>query len=603
MKSLATLQLAVLEDLGRYFATDVRKDAETLLRRTEHEGESFLTITLPSFGKSLEQGLAEGKWPDQGFLGFKRVRGLPAFMRGFLIRVFDERGFILDDPDADAVWGIRQVCYLTGKMDRTCTPEREADALRSFIQTDRELAAHFRTGVSPDDWEAFERRFLQLFGEILDKIETKVSSFELLPRFGSGAVAEGLPRSQRWDFPEWPDRLDSVLPKWRYSRNLPFWDTETTVALGAERPVRVITVPKTQAKPRVIAIEPSIMQFAQQGLKNELYHEIETSPLREILGFTDQTRNQRLAQVASITGELATLDLSEASDRVHLSVVLHAFKKWPHTLDYILACRSRTADVNGEVVHLHKFASMGSALTFPIEAMVFTTLASLGMTQQSRIRPNQLIGSLSVYGDDIVVPVSAVADVVRYLEAFGFKVNKRKSFWTGKFRESCGDEYFDGSDVSVIRLRADVPTSRRDAVLVRRFVKFRNRAYTHGLWALTKACDDILADVLHIPVRSFRDELEAPSDVLSRVTFTHVPWRAVFDSNLQNWVERFPKVHSKSSPDVSDGEGGLLRWFTENHDTGQHQPDPYESQERAHTFRIKWAKAVRLPKRTELDEK
>ncbi len=595
MKSLATLQLAVLQDVGQYFATDVSLDAKTMASRASHEGESFLTITLPAFGKSLEQGLAEGHWPSQGFQGFKKSRGLPAFLQGFLRRVFSADGAILDEPDADAIWAIRQVCYLTGKVERPCTPEREIRAYRTFIKTDQELADHFRKGVNPSEMALFAERFFHLFRDVLDPIEAKIASFELIPRFGPGATAERKSRKERWDFAEWPERLDSVFPSWRYSSNLPAWKPDSMVPIGNERPVRVVGVPKTQLTPRIIAIEPAVMQYAQQALKEELYSGISRDPyLNAILGFTDQSRNQEFARKGSLDGSFATLDLSEASDRLHLAVVLQAFKPWPHMLDFILACRSRTADVNGEIVHLNKFASMGSALTFPIETMVFTTLASLGINRRLSFSAANFRGSLSVYGDDIIVPDHTVGDVVHFLESFGFKVNKRKSFWTGRFRESCGEEYYGGHNVSVIRLRAEVPTSRHDAALIRRFLKFRDRALMAGLWTTVKVCDEFLDGFINIPPRFVVDVEHAPSDVLARTTFIQPRWRASFDANLHNWVEKFPRVVGTSSSGEPDGEAGLLKWFLENHRAGLHQPDPYESQERAHTFRIKWAKAIRL---------
>ena len=63
MKSLVTLHLAVLRDAGFLCATNVSRDAERLIARTEHEGESFLTLTLPLFVKALEKGLHDGLWP------------------------------------------------------------------------------------------------------------------------------------------------------------------------------------------------------------------------------------------------------------------------------------------------------------------------------------------------------------------------------------------------------------------------------------------------------------------------------------------------------------------------------------------------------------
>nr|QDH89759.1 MAG: RNA-dependent RNA polymerase [Leviviridae sp.] len=101
---------------------------------------------------------------------------------------------------------------------------------------------------------------------------------------------------------------------------------------------------------------------------------------------------------------------------------------------------------------------MGSALCFPMEAMVFTTLIFLGI-QRSLNKPlyprdlKRYVGSVRVYGDDLIVPVDQVPSVVRTLEHFGARVGSDKSFWTGKFRESCGREYFNGHDVSITRVR------------------------------------------------------------------------------------------------------------------------------------------------------
>jgi hypothetical protein len=61
--------------------------------------------------------------------------------------------------------------------------------------------------------------------------------------------------------------------------------------------------------------------------------------------------------------------------------------------------------------------------------------------------------SVSLYGDDIIVPTATAVSVVGGLESFGLKVNIRKSFWTGEFRESCGGDYFRGLDVTPVYLR------------------------------------------------------------------------------------------------------------------------------------------------------
>lgn len=599
MKSLVTLHLAVLQDAGLLCATNVSRDAERLIARTEHEGESFLTITLPSFVKALEKGLHDGQWPRHDVTSFAHVKGLPAFLRGFLSLVFHDDGSIRDDPDVNAVWAVRQIGNLSQKIERECTPERVDAAYDTFIETDNELRSFFEDSNPSDElWAAFDKVALALFGEIFNDLETLVSKFDLIPRHGPGAVADRLDHVQRWDFDYWTERLESVFPHWRFTSNANGQVIRDLVPIEDEIPVRVIDVPKTQKTPRMIAIEPSTVQYAQQGLKRELYRLINGSSLAGILGFTDQERNQVLAHAGSVDGSLATLDLSEASDRVHVDVVKRLFSRWPHLGDYVMATRSLAADVRGERHALAKFASMGSALTFPVEAMVFTIIAFMGCRKLGvPLSARAAHGRISVYGDDIIIPVDAVDDVFGYLEAFGFKVNRHKSFWTGKFRESCGKEYFEGTDVSIVRLRAEVPTSRRDAALVNRFTDFRNRAYRAGLWRTVKAADEILHQVLSIPHRHVADQDAAPFDGLALDTVLRTKWRGRWNADLQTWTEAYPSVKPVRRPYRVDGEGGLLKWFFENHDrSAQYQTDRYEGQERAHTFRIKWVRTEVLPK-------
>jgi hypothetical protein len=602
LKSLVTLHLAVLHDAGLHCAIHVHRDADTIRSRWEHEGDSFLTITLPEFAKALEKGLRDGSWPRHMVPAFRHHGGLPHFLGGFLSRVFSDDGNILPNPDPDAIWAVRQICYLTGKLERDCTPERIQRAKAQFVKTDEELMEHYMVGIDPALWRHFNQWTLHLFGDLFDKLETVVSSFSLIPRHGPGAVADRLDHRQRWELDYWTERLNEVFPSELYSSNLPTGPRDL-VAPQHELPVRVVCVPKTQKTPRIIAIEPSTVQFAQQGLKREIYAGVEHSDLSGVLGFTDQERNQKLAHQGSLIGSLATLDLSEASDRVHTEIVEELFRYHPHLRDFVMATRSAKADLDGEVFNLAKFASMGSALTFPIEAMIFTVIACMGVYAQKFPRIRDIHGSVSVYGDDIVVPVDRVGDVVDGLEAFGFKVNMHKSFWTGMFRESCGKEYFNGYDVSVVRLRAEVPTSRHDAALINRFVDFRNRAYNAGLWRTVKVADDVVTDVFPaLPPRRRDRDISDSFPALALDTVLRTKWRGRWNDDLHIWQERYPKVRALSTSYVVDGEPGLLKWFLENHDrTVQYQTDRYEGQERAHTFRIKWAGIEAPAKELQLD--
>ena len=190
MKSLVTLHLAILLDAGLLCDVDTTSDKITILSRVEAEGDGFLSITLPIFAKALEKALDEGRWTHHGH--FKKCRGLPAFLRGFLMRIFSADGALLDTPDASCIWAVRQICNLSGKVDALTSPAREREARRAFIETDVELAQHYDIAEEAMPYTHFDEVNLRLFGDLFDHCEKVISSFDLIPGHGPGAVADRL---------------------------------------------------------------------------------------------------------------------------------------------------------------------------------------------------------------------------------------------------------------------------------------------------------------------------------------------------------------------------------------------------------------------------
>jgi hypothetical protein len=588
MKSLLTLHLLVLENLGQLCSIDISRDVSSITKRYEEEGDGYLTIVLPRLGKALERGLELGTWPAQDVhQTWVHHRGLPALLRGFLRRIFDEHGSLLAEPDAECIWAVRQFCYLTHKIERACSPEREAQAFEQFVATDRSLLG-LPGRLDRERLETFKKISNRLFGSIFQKADLAIANWDLVPKHGPGATAERASQLEKRDYAYWTERLDTVFPYWRYTRNLPYQEAPMAVPMSDELPVRVVSVPKTQSTPRIIAIEPSSMQYAQQGLKRVFYEEIGRGPLSRVLGFRDQERNRDMALDASAFRTHGTLDLSEASDRVHWFLVKAMFERYPHLWEFAWATRSHRADVPLEgVIPLQKFASMGSALTFPIEAMVFTTLVVAGVEQAKnrRFQPRDLPGVVSVYGDDLIVPIDAIDHVIDWLEHFGAKVNRSKSFWNGKFRESCGAEYYDGHDVSVVRLRSELPSSRDDAAEIAALVDFRNRALGIGLWNVVTAIDEELESFIRLPYSNVTST--ARHAFLHRATFLPVrpEKESKWNPDLQRLERRVPVLVGRAAKYRPDGEAGLLEWF---HDVLRRDDlvDRYDSQERATSFSI-----------------
>lgn len=79
MKSLMVLLQAVLLDAGQWCCTSTTRDFKEISRRVEHEGLSFLTITLPNFCRDFESCLDKGMVDNTAFLSFKKVELSPDF--------------------------------------------------------------------------------------------------------------------------------------------------------------------------------------------------------------------------------------------------------------------------------------------------------------------------------------------------------------------------------------------------------------------------------------------------------------------------------------------------------------------------------------------
>jgi len=203
----------------------------------------------------------------------------------------------------------------------------------------------------------------------------------------------------------------------------------------------LFTVPKNADIDRCACKEPDINMFLQKGVGRHIRRRL----LRFGQNLNDQSVNRNLARLGSLNGDLATLDLSSASDTV-TSVVVEALlpREWYLYLDDI---RSHNVNVDGETIRTWMFSSMGNGFTFELESLIFWAL----MKSVSYFRGYP--GVVSVYGDDIIVPSEGGDEYIWVLKQFGFYPNEKKSFYSGPFRESCGGHYHLGEDVTPFYLR------------------------------------------------------------------------------------------------------------------------------------------------------
>lgn len=226
------------------------------------------------------------------------------------------------------------------------------------------------------------------------------------------------------------DQVLSECPNWA---GLTFDGGESSIVPVTIENERLDFVPKNAKTDRAISVQPVLDGFCQNGIGDFLRARLAAFGV----DLTDQTRNQRLAQYGSFTGELATLDLSSASDTIATELVASLLPiDWFLFLDRF---RSRKVEYRGDVIKLQKFSAMGNGFTFPLETLIFYALAASCCPKTDYW--------VSVYGDDIIVPSSAYPLLCETLHAVGFIPNAKKSFASGPFRESCGADYLRGIDV------------------------------------------------------------------------------------------------------------------------------------------------------------
>jgi hypothetical protein len=324
----------------------------------------------------------------------------------------------------------------------------------------------------------------------------------------------------------------------------------------------VISVPKTLKSPRIIAIEPVCVQYTQQAVMEILVERLESYDLTKgHVNFTDQTVNQALARTSSMDKSLATIDLKDASDRVSARLVWEMLASQPVFREVVFACRSLKADVPGHgVIPLSRFASMGSALCFPIEAMVFYTIVVSAIHRAERY-PLTLNGlnkarkGVRVYGDDIIIPVEYVQSVISELEWFNLRVNTNKSFWNGNFRESCGLDAYDGIPVTPVYVRQKFPQSRHDVEELISTVSLANQLYKAGYWksaAYVRSLVEQLATVPHVAENS---------SILGWHSVTNSYEVTRWDKQLHRWTVKGLVVSAPARKDPLDGVPALMKFF------------------------------------------
>lgn len=490
------LVLSVLDQdpLGTTSRKDLDADRRTLCNRFAKEGLSFLTKTLPLLGKALDLGLVELRLRvPREFKTAHKCTGIPAFLQAYFRRIFDVDGSLLEAADPDAVKHLRQLLFMFYKLEVPYSEASEKRVIANFVATELELELGSDAETSA---------LLAASSYIVREVLNGFNPYEITPKHGPGAVATGERLEEKWSFSRLYRGIHRVYPYYEYY--LGGWGKELMDRLGWYKSLerletgvaKVVLVPKDSRGPRLISCEPLEYQWIQQGLGRKLVSHLESSRITKgQINFSDQEINRRLALESSQTREFATLDLKEASDRVSVDLVSHLFTHNEDVLRCLLATRTTATKLpDGSVLPLAKFAPMGSALCFPVEAFCFWSISVAAIMRRLRLQRQEVGNRIFVYGDDIIVPVDWAPIVMEALESVRLKVNKSKSCITGNFRESCGMDAFKGVCVTPLRLKKPWVKSRSAGTFAA-YAAFANQMADRGY---TRCADLVWAELSSI---------------------------------------------------------------------------------------------------------
>ena len=521
MKSHIDVVLAVYEgilaDISAHepaLTSSLEKDMSYLRRAAKDRGLQFFTVLLPEAGKVFDQLLSDEsatvEWPK----GYPLVQNRPKLFGDLYTRVFRDRKTMLADPDIVMISYLRQLFYCCKKYRLDCGKALVKEALLSFFEVEDQLPEPFEGTwnseypqwvtnrcfhpLSERDDRDGQSMYIEIDGvyfpwEQLWQICRFVTSefgepdwYTLEGRHGPGVVADQKGSFiSKYDFPNWPVRLGNWFPYEWFGPGI--LDTEHSYSIS-EPLSRLIAVPKTQKGPRLICCEPIAHQWMQQSIWRWLSDRIGHTCLRHTVTFHSQQNSRDRALLGSQTGELSTIDLKEASDRMSARLVEYIFQGSP-LLDAFHACRTRYVmqpidDSVRKGCCFRKFAPMGSALTFPIQSIVFSTMAIWAVLIGKGESPNptsirSAARQVTVFGDDIIVPSTATEPLMKILHECGLRVNPQKTFWKGYFRESCGVDAYKGVDVTPSYLLSAYDGS---ATSMSSIIECSNNFHKRGLW-------------------------------------------------------------------------------------------------------------------------
>jgi hypothetical protein len=583
-KTLISLIADFFQTLPLYSTADFRADISTVKRRLKAEGLSFATITLPLLSQGLFDHI-EGR--KASYPSFKLWDGTyPVFLKGLFQNALGLNPKVSHcDHDlraryVEAIYQI-SVCFkkLKGPYKRCKLAEQYAD----FVRTDEALGQ--LDFDNPELQPIIERaqHLARIFLRGYDPYK------DAIPRPGPGATNQPTKKYERYEphilFTSIHETFDYT--EWFFTRPEDAFPVSAPSILGTLRVVdeptsRFKFVPKTWAKARGICIESFEVQWLQQAIRRSITKHLERHPFySKRITLNDQSTNAWMAIMSSVSKTFATLDMSEASDRVARELVMKIFASHDEFVTILEALSTKWIEPPREagkgfkgMLSTNKFAPMGSALCFPIMSLVHMFLIRAIIQLYAPKLPHLHSTNVFVYGDDLVLPSSCVHLVYEWLPKFGMKLNETKSFYHSHFRESCGTHAYYGHDITPTYVR-EIPKFGSGSA-INSIIETEYQFHRKGLHSAAHTMRDSLIRLSksvdrYVPVSSnvlgFKRDYGDPAAQNDKC-FPPYNGRVRYDRDVQSFSRLEWVLEAKTTAvGLSSDIHRYLRWFCEKPDS------------------------------------
>jgi len=226
------------------------------------------------------------------------------------------------------------------------------------------------------------------------------------------------------------------------------------VVVPDDHPSGISFVPKTADEHRTIGVEMNglvpLQKIVGDMIRSRLCRKTK-------IDLNSQQRNRHMARLAQ-TFKLATVDLANASSTISVELVRALLPTdWFALVSDFRSSHGKCNQLDSDIIEYEMISSMGNGFTFELESLIFYALAR-ATCEQDGLRELEILKSTSVFGDDIIIPQRVANRLFKNLTLFGFTANESKSFTKGFFFESCGADYYNGTDVRPFFLRREILT-------------------------------------------------------------------------------------------------------------------------------------------------